>query len=92
MNIYIGNINYKLQEEDLLKLFEEFGEVVELKLIKDKRTGRSKGYGFIEMLNRDSALQAIENLNRKELNGRKIVLSVAKQSQPEVEALQEMAV
>lgn len=92
MNIYFGNINYKLQEEDLMQLFEEYGEVASLKIIKDKRTGRSKGYGFIEMTDKDAALQAIENLNRKEIIGRKIVLSVAKQSLTEVETLQEMAV
>lgn len=90
MNIYIGNINYKLSEEELQQIFEEYGDVVSLKIIKDKRTGRSKGYGFVEMSNKESALQAIENLNRKEILGRKIVLSVAKLSQTELEVVSEL--
>ena len=91
MNIYIGNLNYKLSEEELQQIFQEYGEVLALKIIKDKRTGRSKGYGFVEMSVKEQALQAIEVLNRKEILGRKIVLSVAKQSQPELEVISEFA-
>lgn len=90
MNIYIGNINYKIEETELQTLFEEFGKVNSVKILKDKRTGRSKGYGFIEMEDRDNALHAIDALNRREMLGRKIVLSVAKQSQKELEAVSEL--
>ena len=80
MNIYAGNLNYKLQETELKEAFAQFGEVTNVKIIKDKVTGRAKGYGFVEMSNDDQALQAIERLNGTELKGR--MLNVKKANPP----------
>ena len=65
MNIYIGNLAYQITEEILQKMFEEFGEVESVKIIKDRYSGRSKGFGFIEMPNNSEADKAIKALNGK---------------------------
>ena len=78
MNIFVAKLNYDTQEEDLRYAFEEFGEVSSAKIIMDKFTGRSKGFGFVEMPNDDEALQAIEELNDSELDGRRIVVKKAR--------------
>lgn len=72
MNIYVGNLSYKLREDDLKKAFEEHGEVSSARIITDKMTRRSKGFGFIEMPNDDEAKAAIEELNGKDLMGRNL--------------------
>ncbi len=72
MNIYVGNLPYNVVEEDLREIFEEYGEVSEVKIISDKLTGRSKGFGFVEMDNAGEAQKAIEELNNAELGGRNI--------------------
>ncbi len=72
MNIYVGNLPYSVVEEDLREIFEEYGEVSEVKIISDKFTGRSKGFGFVEMDNAEEAQKAIEELNNAELGGRNI--------------------
>jgi len=72
MNIYCGNLPYNVVEEDLREIFEEYGEVASVKIINDKLTGRSKGFGFVEMDNDDEARKAIEELNNAELSGRNI--------------------
>ncbi len=79
MNIFAGSLPFKLQEADLQGIFEEFGEVSSTKIITDKVTGRSKGYGFIEMPNDDEANKAIEELNGSEIEGREIVVNVAQE-------------
>jgi len=76
MNLYIGNLDYGIKEENLRELFEEFGEVTSVKIITDKFSGRSKGYAFVEMASDAEADQAIEALNGKSVNDRNI--SVAK--------------
>ena len=78
MNIYVGNLSYEVNEEDLQKAFSEFGEVVSVKIIKDQYDGRSKGFGFVEMQDRREADTAIEGLNGKEFKGRSIKVNQAK--------------
>lgn len=63
MNIYIGNLAYQVTEDTLKKMFEEFGDVESAKIIKDRFSGRSKGFGFVEMPNNSEADQAIKALN-----------------------------
>ena len=78
MNIYIGNLDYGVTEADLSSAFGEFGTVSRSNVIIDKFTGRSKGFGFVEMPNDAEANEAISNLNESELNGRKIRVNEAK--------------
>ena len=78
MNIFVGNLNFKVEEYDLKEIFEEYGQVSSAKIITDKFTGRSKGFGFIEMANSEEASKAIEELNGGELEGRNIVVNEAK--------------
>ena len=72
MNIYVGNLPFNLGEEDLKEIFEEYGEVTSTKIISDKFTGRSKGFGFVEMENGAEATNAIKELNNAEISGRNI--------------------
>ena len=78
MNIYVGNLSYEATEEDLKEAFEIFGEVNTVKIIKDNYTGRSKGFGFVEMPDKAEAQSAIEGLNGKDLKGRSINVSEAR--------------
>src|SRR5580704_10963508 len=75
MNIYVGNLAYSATESSLKELFESFGEVITSKIITDKFTGSSRGFGFVEMPNNDEAQRAIADLNGKEFQGRKIVVN-----------------
>jgi len=77
MNIFATRLNYDTQEETLRNRFEEYGEVESVRIIMDRMSGRSKGYGFVEMPNDDEALNAIENLNDSVLDGRTIVVKKA---------------
>jgi RNA recognition motif-containing protein len=78
MNIYIGNLSYEMTEEDLKEAFEVFGEVNTVKVIKDNHTGKSKGFGFVEMPDKAEAESAIEGLNGKDLKGRSLNVSEAR--------------
>ena len=78
MNLYVGNLSYDLSEEDLKSAFEEYGEVTSAKIISDRYSGRSKGFGFIEMSSDEEAKAAIEGLTGKELGGRAIVVNEAR--------------
>jgi len=78
MNIFIAKLDYDTQEADLRNAFENYGEVSSVKIIMDKFTGRSKGYGFVEMPNDEEAMEAINNLNESELDGRTIVVKKSK--------------
>jgi len=78
MNIYIGNISYEVTEEDLQKTFEAFGQVESVRIIKDKYSGQSKGFGFVEMPAKAEAQSAIEGLNGKELKGRTLNVNEAR--------------
>jgi RNA recognition motif-containing protein len=78
MNIYVGNISYEVTEEDLQKAFEAFGQVESVKIITDKYSGQSKGFGFVEMPAKAEAQSAIEGLNDKELKGRTLNVNEAR--------------
>ncbi len=78
MNIYLGNLSFDVIEEDLQQAFESFGQVASVKLIKDKFTGESRGFGFVEMPGRAEAQFAINSLKDKELKGRKINVDEAR--------------
>ena len=78
MNIYIGNLSYEVTEEDLKQAFEAFGEVESVKIIKDKYTNRSKGFGFVEMPDNADAQSAINDLNDTELKGRTLNVNKAR--------------
>ena len=75
MNIFVGNLNYSITEDDLKEIFEEYGELSSVKLITDKFTGRSKGFGFVEMSDAEEAKKAIEELNGAEVEGRSMVVN-----------------
>ena len=77
MTLYVGNIPYVVKEEELKEIFQEFGTVTSLKIISDKYTGRSKGFGFIEMENDEQEDLAAKELNRKEIHERNLVVSKA---------------
>ena len=77
MNIFVAKINFKTNKEDLEAAFAKFGEVTSCKIVRDKETGRSKGFGFIEMPNDDDARDAIAALNETELDGRMLVVTPA---------------
>lgn len=77
MNIFVGNLAFKVSEEELKSLFAQFGEVKSAKVIKDKFTGESRGFGFIEMASASEAEQAISNLNGMDLEGRKLRVNEA---------------
>ncbi len=77
MNIFVGNLAFKVSEEELKALFAQFGEVKSAKVIKDKFTGESRGFGFIEMASAAEAEQAISNLNGMDLEGRKLRVNEA---------------
>lgn len=79
MNIYVGNLHFDLNEEELKKVFEEYGEVTTVKIITDKATGRSRGFGFVEMANDDEAQEAINNLNGTDIKGRKVNVNQARE-------------
>lgn len=82
MNIYVGNISRESNENEVRTAFEEYGEVTSVKLIKDKFTGVSKGFGFVEMPVKEQAESAIKNLDGSRMNGR--VLNVA-EAKPKTE-------
>ena len=78
MNIFVSNISFKVREQSLNDLFSQHGQVTGVRIIKDKETRRSKGYGFVEMANDDEALNAINALNGTEHYERSIVVAEAK--------------
>lgn len=78
MNIYIGNLNYRVREEDLRQVLEEYGVVDSVKMIKDRETGKSKGFAFVEMPNNAEGQKAIEELNEAEYEGRQMVVKEAR--------------
>ena len=77
MTVYVGNISYSMTVEELKDIFEAFGKVLDVKIIIDRQTGRSKGYGFIEMENDEEALKAISALNDTQVKGRNIKVNNA---------------
>ncbi|HHE37448.1 MAG TPA: RNA-binding protein [Candidatus Cloacimonetes bacterium] len=78
MNIYVGNVPFRMSEEELKNLFAEFGTVESARIITDRDSGRSKGFGFVEMTDNEAGLAAIENLNGKEINDRELRVNEAR--------------
>ena len=78
MNIYIGNLSYDTTEDQLRQAFAGFGEVSTVKIVLDKNSGESRGFGFVEMGEKNEAVAAIGGLNGKELNGRALNVNEAK--------------
>ena len=80
--LYVGNLPWSLGEEEIRGLFEPFGEIVEVKLITEPNTGRSKGFAFVEYAEEASAVAAIEGMNEHEVDGRNLFVKVARPKQP----------
>jgi RNA recognition motif-containing protein len=78
MNIYVGNLSFNAGDDDLKEAFAAYGSVESASIIKDKFSGRSRGFGFVEMPERDEALKAIEGLNGSDLKGRSLKVNEAK--------------
>jgi len=78
MNIYVGNLAYSVTENDLRSAFEPFGQIASINIIKDKFSGRSKGFGFVEMETEEEAKKAMEMWEGKELDGRVIHVNEAR--------------
>jgi RNA recognition motif-containing protein len=78
MNIYVGNLGYSVTEDDLRAAFEAFGTVDTVSIIKDKFSGQSKGFGFVEMASGEEAQAAIASLNGKDFKGRSVVVNEAR--------------
>jgi RNA recognition motif-containing protein len=78
MNIYVGNVFLAVTEDDLRQAFEAFGQVASAKIIKDRYTGNSRGFGFVEMPNHQEARSALAGLNGKDLKGRALKVNEAR--------------
>ena len=78
MNIFISNLSFRVNDEDLKQLFVEYGTVTSAKVINDKYSGKSRGFGFVEMSNDEESKKAIEELNQAEYDGKVISVSIAK--------------
>jgi len=82
MKLYVGNLSYQMSDSDLEQTFSEFGDVQSAKIIMDRETNRSKGFGFVELNSREAGEAAIESLNGREVNGRSIVVNEARPPKP----------
>lgn len=82
MNIYVGNLSYRMNDQDLEELFAKFGEVKSCKIVNDRETGRSKGFGFIEMDAEQDGQNAVNELNGKEVEGRTLKVNEARPRAP----------
>ena len=78
MNLYVGNLSYDLSEGDLKNTFQKYGEVESARLVMDRDTGRPRGFGFVEMKEKQAGLDAIDALNEKEIDGRRMVVNEAR--------------
>src|SRR6185312_12814701 len=78
MNIFVSNLSFRMDQDTLKELFENFGEVTSCKIMTDKFTGKSRGFGFVEMPDDTNGQKAIDGLNEKEVDGRNISVSVAR--------------
>lgn len=81
MNMYVSNLGFHVQENDLKTLFADYGEVSSAKIITDRETGRSRGFGFVEMDSEDEANKAMNALNNREVEGRAISVTVAREKE-----------
>ncbi len=78
MNIYVGNLAYNATDEELRSAFEAFGQVTSVKIVRDRDTGRSRGFAFVEMEDGEGAQNAVAEMNGKDLNGRNLVVNEAR--------------
>ncbi len=78
MNIYVGNLSYEITDDEVRDIFSPHGEITSVSIIKDKYSGQSKGFGFVEMPNQAEAEEAIKTLNESDLKGRNIKVNQAK--------------
>lgn len=78
INIYVGNLSFNADEDQLRQLFEAYGRVDSAKIISDQATGRSRGFGFVEMAEREDGMRAIRELDAKEFNGRSLRVNEAR--------------
>lgn len=78
MNLYVSNIAFKLREDELRQAFEPYGEIISSKIIMDRETGRSRGFGFVEFSSNEAGMAAIEALNGMDLGGKEISVSEAR--------------
>jgi len=78
MNIYVGNLSYGMTEDELRQAFSAFGQVSSVKILMDRETGRSRGFGFVEMLNQSEGEAAVAQLNGKDLGGRALRINEAR--------------
>ena len=78
MNIYVGNLSYGMSEDELREAFAEYGDVSSVKILTDRETGRSRGFGFVEMPNQSEGEAAVAQLNGKELGGRTLRVNEAR--------------
>lgn len=76
--LYVGNLPYSVNADELRKVFSEFGEVVDAVVISDKYSGRSKGFGFVTFATEEAAKSAVEKMNGKDMGGRNLVVNVAR--------------
>ena len=83
MKVYVGNLPFSFDDEGLKKVFESYGEIEEVSVIKDKFSGRSKGFGFVTFKNDDDAKKAIDAMNDKEVEGRNLKVNEAKPMDPD---------
>lgn len=82
MKLYVGNLNYSISESELANIFENYGEVISVKLIIDRETGRPKGFGFVEMTDENAAKLAIQELEGSDLKGRTMRVNEANPPKP----------
>jgi RNA recognition motif-containing protein len=82
MNMYVSNLSFHTVDDDLRKLFEQFGAVSSAKVITDRETGKSRGFGFVEMGSDAEAKEAIKALNNKDVEGRAMSVSIAREKSP----------
>ncbi len=80
--IYVGNLSFNCSDHDLAAMFTEFGEVASAKVVLDRDTGRSRGFGFVEMSDDNAAMQAISGVNGKEVDGRTLNVNEARPREP----------
>lgn len=80
--LFVGNLSYSASEEGLTNLFSQFGEVVSARIITDRDTGRSKGFGFVEMAQESEAAEAVTALNGSQVDGRPITVNEARPQEP----------
>ena len=76
--LFVGNLSFKVTEDDLSAVFSDYGEVMEVRIINDRETGRPRGFGFVTMASKEEADKAIEGLNKQEIEGRALTVNIAR--------------